>query len=110
MMTAPDPQETWQDPPPRCPVCFFAMPTPAHIFLHEQQHGANTIVPPEAYAFLPMRKFAYVAALMQAYADSRQPREEAPLATMVDAIKNDDIQWARSEAKRLGLLEGEDAS
>jgi hypothetical protein len=43
VMTAPDPQETWQAPPPqppRCPVCCCRMPTSAHVFLHQHLHGS----------------------------------------------------------------------
>lgn len=52
----------------RCPVCYHPMPTPAHVFLHEQQHGAQ--------AHLPMALYDRVAWLMQAYADSLTAKGE----------------------------------
>ena len=43
------------------------MPTPAHVFLHAQQHSAQ--------AHLPMALYDRVARLMQAYAESRTLHE-----------------------------------
>jgi hypothetical protein len=62
--------------PPRCPVCAFAMPTPAHIFLHAHRHGEGLVAPWDApAAFLPLALYDWIARLMQAYAESRTPRK-----------------------------------
>jgi hypothetical protein len=74
MPLAPDPHEAWQvllPPAPRCPTCCYRMPTPAHVFLHQQQHSAPDVyledgrVPP-----LPLVLYDRVARLMQAYKEA----------------------------------------
>ena len=67
MMTAPDPQEDWQAPPPRCPVCCFRMPTPAHVFLHQQQHGPGSGLETGRLQRLPMVFYDDIAQLMQEF-------------------------------------------
>ena len=76
-MTHPDPQEEWQTlprPPPRCPVCCHAMPTPAHVFLHQQQHAEpRGGLPLTTLNYVALDLFDRIARLMQDYHESHHP-------------------------------------
>jgi hypothetical protein len=58
-------------PAPRCPVCCFRMPTPAHRFLHQQQHDVPDFwLEDGRVPYLPMALYDRIARLMQAYKEA----------------------------------------
>jgi len=62
---------TEETPAPRCPTCCFRMPTPAHRFLHQQQHSEKGPWLEEgSLQQLPMALYDRIARLMQAFKET----------------------------------------
>jgi hypothetical protein len=60
-----------ETPAPRCPMCCCRMPTPAHVFLHQQQHSATGAgLETCRVTRLPMALYDRIARLLQAYKEA----------------------------------------